>query len=267
MSFKISAIVNTLNRQDILTECLHSLAVQDNLAEIIVVDDGSTPAVVKYKLMDKLIRLDKTVGVAKSRNIGAKGASKASTHLFFTDDDIFLDPNCFNVLCSPQMWSDKKVAATGGSVPNMNVPDFIDNKWRYVVRPMAINAWGDIVDLSEYWVDEWDWWPADHIRGGNQLIDRTKFVEVGGFPECYGVGGFREETDFCLLLREKGYKLMFNPCARAYHYKRDYGGVREHVEQEKGYDLLWRRRWEPKRFLGEDRKYPPVLAVRRGRRT
>jgi len=266
MSFKISAIVNTLNRQDIITECLHSLAVQDNLAEIIVVDDGSTPPVVKHKLMDKLIRLDKTVGVAESRNIGAKAASKASTHLFFTDDDIFLDPNCFNVLCSPQIWSDKKVAATGGAVPDMNVPDFIDFKWRYVVRPMAINYWGEIVDLSEYWVDEWDWWLADHIRGGNQLIDHVQFIKIGGFPTCYGPGGFREETDFCLMLREKGFKLMFNPCARAYHYKRDYGGVREHVNKDKAYDAIFRKRWASKHFLGEERKYPPILAVRRGRR-
>jgi len=267
MSFKISAIVNTLNRQDILTECLHSLAVQDNLAEIIVVDDGSNPAVVKHKLMDKLIRLNKTVGVAESRNIGAKAASKGSTHLFFTDDDIFLDPNCFNVLCSPQIWSDKKVAATGGSVPNMNVPAFIENKWRYVIRPMAINYWGEIVDLSEYWVVEWEWWLADHIRGGNQLIDHGKFVEVAGFPTCYGPGGFREETDFCLMLREKGYKLMFNPCARAYHYKRTYGGVREHTSMDAAYDKIWRERWAPKHFLGEERKYPPILAVKAGRRT
>ena len=267
MSFKISAIVNTLNRQDILTECLHSLVVQENVAEIIVVDDGSTPAVVQHKLMDKLIRVGKTEGVAASRNIGALAASKASTHLFFTDDDIIVDPNCFKILCNAQIWKDPKVAATGGGVPNMNVAEFIGNTWRYVIRPMAINYWGEIVDLSEYWVDEWEWWLADHIRGGNQLISKEKFEEIGGFPMCYGPGGFREETDFCLMLREKGHKLMFNPCARAYHYKRDYGGVREHTSMDAAYDKIWRERWAPKHFLGEERKYPPVLVVKTGRRT
>lgn len=266
MDLKISAIVNTLNRQRTIKACLDSLAVQEGLEEIIIVDDGSTPPLPKMRGVCKQYRISETVGVAKSRNIGASHACKASTHLFFTDDDIVLDPHCFSILASEREWSKSKLAATGGSVPNMNVDEFVNYTWRYLARPMAINRWGEIVDLSEYWVNECQWHVVDHIRGGNQLIRKDAFFDVGGFPECYGVGGFREETDFCLMLREKGYTLKFNPCARAYHYKKDYGGVREHEAKEKRYDTLWRKRWQPKHFLGEERKYPPVLVRKLGQR-
>jgi len=259
LDFKISAIVNTFNRHAIIERCVRSLLKQQNLHEIIVIDDGSYPPVPHLHGVNKTVKLPKTIGVSRSRNIGALVSSNETTHLFFTDDDIVLEDNCLKILCEEKIWDNKSVAAVGGSVPNMNEPEKINKIYKYNCHPMTIDENGRITDLSELWVEESKWWSADHIRGGNQLVRRDVFFEVGGFRWEYGVGGFREETDLCLELKKRNYRLWFNPGARALHYKAAYGGLRVHPELEKQYDNIFRNRWAPLRYMSCHIDYPENL--------
>jgi len=257
--FKVSAIVNTFNRPAIIDRCINSLLDQRNLYEIIVIDDGSSPPVPHLPSVNKTIRLPRTIGVSRSRNIGALISSDDATHLFFTDDDIVLQDGCMEILCEEKIWNNNNVAAVGGSVPNMNEQEKVNKVYRYNCHPMTIDENGRVTDLSEFWVEENKWWSADHIRGGNQLVRRNMFFEVGGFRWVYGIGGFREETDFCLELKKQGYRLWFNPVARALHYKVPYGGVRVHQQLEKQYDNIFRTRWAPLHYLGCHIEYPENL--------
>lgn len=259
MDFKVSAIVNTLNRLPLIEKCVKSLLGQRYLGEIILVDDGSNPPVPTIPGVSRTVRLPETVGVSRSRNIGALVSRDTSTHLFFTDDDIILTPNCLEILCDPKIWVNPNVAAAGGSVPDMNDAEKTTRVWKYNCHPMTIDENGRITDLSEFWVEENRWWSADHIKGGNQLLRRDVFFEVGGFRWTYRVGGFREETDFCLEVKKRGYRLWFNPVARALHYRVAYGGVRLHTALEKEYDNIFRTRWAPLKYLGQHIEYPDPL--------
>jgi len=47
-------------------------------------------------------------------------------------------------------------------------------------------------------------------------IRRKLFQEIGGFNPNYRVG-YWEDSDLCLTVREKGYKIMFQPFSKIYH--------------------------------------------------
>ena len=55
------------------------------------------------------------------------------------------------------------------------------------------------------------------VTGACMLIKRKVFEEVGGFSEDLKVGF--NDIDLCLKAREKGYKILFNPYAVAFHHE------------------------------------------------
>lgn len=94
----ITAVVPTLNRPDLLREALRSLQLQTFPPdEIIVVDDGSSPAVDQAALNTefgpclRVLRNEKSRGLAYGRNWGVEAAhGKYVVHL---DDDDLLAPS------------------------------------------------------------------------------------------------------------------------------------------------------------------------------
>ncbi|NLC79466.1 MAG: glycosyltransferase [Ruminococcaceae bacterium] len=69
------------------------------------------------------------------------------------------------------------------------------------------------------------------------MVRADVFDEVGGFDENLAVSF--NDVDLCLKIREKGYLIVFNPVAEAYHYEsvsRGYdktGAKKERMEREK----------------------------------
>lgn len=94
----VSVVIPTHDRPDLLREALRSVAEQSlRPDEVIVVDDGSTPAVDESRLKEsfgptvRVIRNEEARGLAFARNLGVEGASgEMVVHL---DDDDLLAPN------------------------------------------------------------------------------------------------------------------------------------------------------------------------------
>ena len=72
---------------------------QKYLYELIVVDDGSKHPLPK---LSNVYKITQTVGVSRSRNIGALASLDDCTHLFFTNDDIVLEPKCLEIFVTHQ---------------------------------------------------------------------------------------------------------------------------------------------------------------------
>ncbi len=76
------------------------------------------------------------------------------------------------------------------------------------------------------------------------MVRANVFDEVGGFDEELAVSF--NDVDLCLKIREKGYLVVFNPVAEAYHYEsvsRGYdktGAKKERMEREKA---LLKNKW------------------------
>lgn len=82
------------------------------------------------------------------------------------------------------------------------------------------------------------------VTGACQLFPRELFERVGGYTEAFEVG--LNDVDFCLKVREAGFRVVWTPYAKLFHYEfssrgRDRGGAQmERAEREIG---LLRSRW------------------------
>ena len=55
---------------------------------------------------------------------------------------------------------------------------------------------------------------VDHVMGCNMSFRRDVLALLGGFREDYpGISGVREDSDMCVRVRQRGYKIMFAPQA------------------------------------------------------
>lgn len=54
------------------------------------------------------------------------------------------------------------------------------------------------------------------VSGAVFLISRKAFNEIGRFDENFFLYG--EEVDLCLRLRQRGYKIIYNPLIKIFHY-------------------------------------------------
>ncbi|MCC7201181.1 MAG: glycosyltransferase [Nitrospirae bacterium] len=76
------------------------------------------------------------------------------------------------------------------------------------------------------------------VTGACMLTRRSYFEEVGGFDE-EKLSESYNDVDYCLKLREKGYRIVFTPYAELYHYEGKTRGRRVPVRNE----YHFRKRW------------------------
>ncbi|MGC2241785.1 MAG: glycosyltransferase [Acidimicrobiia bacterium] len=96
---RLTAIIPTHNRLDLLTRALESVQGQSVTVEVIVVDDGSDPALSARDLPSgvSLLRSEVPRGPAAARNVGA-AAAKTQWVGFLDDDDLWLPGKAESVL-------------------------------------------------------------------------------------------------------------------------------------------------------------------------
>ena len=145
MSFRISAIVVTYNRADLLLECIQALKTQTYQEfDIIVVNNGSTdqteqmlqPFIAKKDVIYYNTR--QNLGGAGGFNYGIRKAYEAGYDYFWLMDDDTIPSNAalekileaakaldwqFGYLCGKAFWVD-------GTLCKMNIPSFFDGRKR-----------------------------------------------------------------------------------------------------------------------------------------
>jgi len=168
----LSIIIPTYNRPLVLGQCLSSLANLDypnDYYEIIVVDDGSSPAVESQIKMPKtgvpirIFRKDNG-GPASARNHGANQAR--GEYLVFTDDDCI----------TPKDWLDKIAnrlkqtpdAAIAGRTTNLESQNYY------------ATACQDLLDSLHQHLNR-DPNSATFATSNNLIVPRDKFLSIGGF--------------------------------------------------------------------------------------
>ena len=65
--------------------------------------------------------------------------------------------------------------------------------------------------------------PVSWVTGAALAIRRTLFMDVGGFDPVY-VGGYWEDVDLCLKVRDAGYTIWYEPHATLIHSVGSTGG-------------------------------------------
>lgn len=257
----ISAIIPTYNRcpfdknhkdykYNPLSVCINALLLQRaSIKEIVVVDDASidntkqvveelaTEAYATKGIKINYFRNCERKGSSISRNIGAKNAT--GKYLFFLDDDCVPTPYLSfiaMIVVKKLERADKSFAALvlpvydRASYPKIAPPindliltffkrgtksakfnsvplEYLAGKGRFLNRMLKIFK---PIQVHQTW--------------GHFIVDRSKYLDVGGFPDfATWANKAGEEQEFACRLIENGYTLYYLPETKASSYHGAYG--------------------------------------------
>ncbi|RIL09627.1 MAG: hypothetical protein DCC75_06090 [Proteobacteria bacterium] len=222
MKPSVSIVINTLNRAFCLETTLQALFHLDypNF-EVIVVNgpssDGTEAILERYKNVFKIERCPEP-NLSMSRNFGIAAAS--GEIVAFIDDDGIPEPEWLDRLVAP--YSDPAVGGVGGFVFDRSGVQFqtrylLSNRLGYSEQVAEVPAEAlDRLNLPGSFV-----FPG--LIGVNSSFRRQALLEIGGFDEHFNY--YLDETDVCVRLIDKGWKLKVVPNAYV-HHKAAPGGMR-----------------------------------------
>lgn len=199
----VTAYVPCFNAGRYIEKCLDSLLAQTyHVDEILVIDDGSTDDTIsrvsKYPV--KIIKHEKNKGLAAARNTAFKNAS----HEFVAslDADVVADPEWLDKMMS--LFTDEKIAGVSGKMVE-NYTDTLPDRWR-------------AAHMKQYWGEQRVVNPM-FLFGCNTVYRKSAVAELGYFDEKYRTN--YEDVDMGNRLREKGYKIIYDPTPLTRHYQQD----------------------------------------------
>lgn len=210
---KVSVIIITRNRPQMVRGCLEHLARQTRLPDETIVVDSSTGEQTQAVLDDypEVVRLripDGRNNMPQARNLGIGQA--CGEVVAFLDDDSMARPGWLRCLLEP--YADPAVGGVGGRV--------IDALEQARVRPddprIGILQ-RDCKMTTNFVLDPGRPVEVDHVRGCNMSFRRAALEKIGGFDPRYIGSNVAEETDVCLGIKGAGWKLVFQPAAVVDH--------------------------------------------------
>src|ERR1700690_1743841 len=98
----------------------------------------------------------------------------------------------------------QQMLVLGGKLTE-GVQDTLADRWRAVHMPQH---WGDVLIRNPHF-----------LFGCNNLFRKSVILGVGGYDEAMRTNG--EDTDLCARLHAKGLLLVYDPSARATHFRHD----------------------------------------------
>jgi len=165
----------------------------------------------------KIIRGEPWMGIGALRNLAVE--ANDCEYGLRIDDDSVCDSTFIERLMAVM---EKRRGIVGGIVPFMKEKQFIEPKGRI----NAVDADFNISDQSIYFFNtDQEYFDVDHIRSSymypSELSKRLKFPTYND-----DLGGFREETDFCLRAKFEGVTISLVPDAVCWHLAAPSGGTR-----------------------------------------
>jgi GT2 family glycosyltransferase len=241
-TFDCSIIMPVFNGCELTEQCLTHLAAVTTgpTFEVIVVDNGSTDAtgalLAKLGSDVQIIRNDENRGFAIACNQGARAAR--GRHLVFLNNDTIPLPGWLSPLVG-ELDSDGHVGVVGskllfpdGSIQHAGV--VFDRERPIPYHPFRGLAASDPAANKRR--------ELNCVTGACMAVRADLFTAVGGFDEGFCNG--YEDVDFCLRVRQRGFKVVYQPTSVLYHLESQSPGRKDH-DAANGRRLLarWHEAW------------------------
>ncbi|MGK7940974.1 MAG: hormogonium polysaccharide biosynthesis glycosyltransferase HpsN [Crocosphaera sp.] len=246
----LSLIIPTYRREQILKDTLEEVLKQDYPhLEIIVVDQTEThdPAIQTY--LENLVKTNQIkwfrlnwASLPGARNYGVRHAQ--GEIILFIDDDVELPPNYIQAHVAVYEKNhqigavagrvlDRMKLADSEKINNSEVPYTIDTLPPEAMDPGIAWYYIDLVHTTK---------PQEVIstRGCNMSFRREIFRKYNiWFDERFRGNAVREESDFCLRLRQTGYKIWYEPQAYLVHLGEETGGCHDLTTRSFSYQMTF----------------------------
>jgi cellulose synthase/poly-beta-1,6-N-acetylglucosamine synthase-like glycosyltransferase len=197
---KISIIIATRNNEQTIGECLKAvfeLNYPRDFLEVIVIDGCSKDATVQIAEQYPVKVVSKPLNAPAAYNYAMKIAG--NDILGFVDSDAKVEKEWLNKLV-PHL-ADPKVAGVSGGIETWNT----ENPW---ARSIGYDMANRYARLKKY---------ATRIATMNLLMKKSVIEEAGGFDEHLPS---QYDTDLGFRITRMGYKMVFEPNAKCYHFNR-----------------------------------------------
>lgn len=216
---KVSIVISTLNRHQVLWQNIKLLHYQSKpFEEIIIIDQSKN---VPKDFLD-FIRQDKRIKYFRQNvdNVAvgySEGAKKAKGDIvLYLDDDVI--PGYRLVEHHLKNYTDKKIGGVTGRV----VEPYNNNIWTNG-RANSITKFGNVIQN----VTSRDRLETFAVSGGNMSFRKSVIKKAGYFDTNYIGNAYRIETDFSVAVSKIGYKMIFEPNAQIFHLNASTGGTRK----------------------------------------
>ena len=223
---KISAIIITYNSAEDILNCIESIYKEDSNTEVIVVDNNSLDNTIE-QISDnfpevKIISIPDNYGYATGVNRGI--AESSGELLLIINPDSQVLPGALDTMC--QTLALPEVGAVGPVL--IDQKGVIDpNSHRYQISWQVIlfiilgmvSKKLDIAPLRRYYYLKPTREGPDQVgilSGSCMMVKREVIQWVGGMDASFFL--FGEDIDFSLRIRQRGFRLYYQPRARVIHY-------------------------------------------------
>jgi cellulose synthase/poly-beta-1,6-N-acetylglucosamine synthase-like glycosyltransferase len=200
---KVSFYIPCFNAEDYIERCIESILKQTYpVGEIIIVDDGCQDKTIEkaLKYNVKIIKNKKNKGLAFSRN---RAIEEARNNIIASvDSDVILDKRWLENLI--KNFKNKNTAGVGGNLEEKYVNNLAD-LWR---KMHMKQNWGKNKIIN-----------PKFLFGSNSILRKDAIIKIGLYSNMYKRN--YEDVDISKRLKKAGYKIIYEPNARATHLKKD----------------------------------------------
>jgi glycosyltransferase involved in cell wall biosynthesis/GT2 family glycosyltransferase len=221
--WEVDLVIPVYGRIDLLERCLASLLDTCKDAHIIVVDDA-TPGSGVEQCIQQFPDTDQITLARLNMNHGFIGATRAGADLGVAPYILFLNSD---ILAFEQGWltkmipQEESVAVVGAKLlypPQATFP------LAGSIQHAGIARKPDGIPYHPF-----RGWPNDTpqtcekkdvnaVTGGCMLVRRQIWEQLGGWDDRFGRGVY-EDVDFCWRVKEKGYRILYQPDVCLYHFE------------------------------------------------
>lgn len=261
----VSILIPTRDCADLLSTCIGSILTRSSYPnyEIIIIDNGSEePAT--FQLLDYLprdrvcvVRDESPFNFSRLNNLGARRARGELLCLMNNDIEV-LTRDWLEELASfgvrpgvgavgARLWHPDGLLQHGGVITG--VPD-VANHWHYNLSRGNGGYFGRAVLHQSF----------SALTAACLLVRRSVFEAVGGLDEALAVA--YNDVDFCLRIREAGYRNVWTPYAEMNHHESASRGYLDNFAKRARFVRevrLMQKRWGAR--LLQDPAYSPNLTL------
>lgn len=213
---KVAIVVLNWNKQDYVLSLLDSLQnIEYDNYEITVVDNASTDGSVEaikeqFPDIDILVNT-KNLGCGGGLNTGMKHIVEKGEYkyIWLLDNDAEIENNTLRELMKV-MESDEKIGISGCALYDYHNKNFLVDCGSFVNRKAQSKGFsGENVVLPN------DPFEVDFVISASAVVRTQAVKEVNFIDQRYFFEW--DDIDFCISLKEKGYKAVSVPSAKVYH--------------------------------------------------
>ena len=247
---KVSFILVLHNKAHLSLLSIESVLARANVGcELILVDNGSTDqsgAMLDHIEGAQIIRNETNLGFGPACMQGAERAR--GEYLCFFNNDALLKQNAIQAALAN--FRDPTVGAVGGKI--LLASGALQEAGSMIWSDGSALGYGraDNPDAPQYNFRR----PVDYCSGVFLLTPRRLFAELGGFLAEFAPA-YYEDTDYCMTLWQRGYRVIYEPLAVINHYESASSGGNEFAtalmaQHQKTFYSKWQKtlahHYEPK---------------------